>query len=71
MAYANGANDNFKGVATLYGSGTASCRGAIVWATVTTVAGALTAAIISGKLVASFSGKGIVPDSFTHAPHIT
>ena len=29
LAYANGANDNFKGVATLYGSGTASYRRAL------------------------------------------
>ena len=26
LAYANGANDNFKGVATLYGSGTTSLQ---------------------------------------------
>ncbi len=36
VAYANGANDNFKGVATLYGSGTVSYRTALGWATVTT-----------------------------------
>ena len=36
LAYANGANDNFKGVATLLGSGTASYRAALIWATVTT-----------------------------------
>jgi PiT family inorganic phosphate transporter len=29
LSYANGANDNFKGVATLYGSGVASYRLAI------------------------------------------
>ena len=26
LAYANGANDNFKGVATLFGSGTTNYR---------------------------------------------
>ena len=36
VAYANGANDNFKGVATLYRSGTVSYRTALGWATVTT-----------------------------------
>jgi phosphate/sulfate permease len=30
LAYANGANDNFKGVATLYGGGTLSYRQALV-----------------------------------------
>jgi inorganic phosphate transporter, PiT family len=35
LAYANGANDNFKGVATLYGSGTTSYKRALLWATVT------------------------------------
>ena len=39
LAYSNGANDNFKGVATLFGSGTASYRTALVWATLTTLAG--------------------------------
>ena len=29
LAYANGANDNYKGVATLYGSGVASYRTAL------------------------------------------
>ncbi len=31
LAYANGANDNFKGVATLYGSGTTSYKKALIW----------------------------------------
>jgi phosphate/sulfate permease len=29
LAYSNGANDNFKGVATLFGSGTLSYKAAI------------------------------------------
>ena len=41
-AYANGANDNFKGVATLFGSGTTNFRRALIWATVTTFLGSLT-----------------------------
>ena len=32
VAFVNGANDNFKGVATLLGSGTAKFRVALVWA---------------------------------------
>jgi|GEM_PF-2553971 len=46
LAYANGANDNFKGVATLFGSGTAGYRGALLWATATTFAGSLAAGIL-------------------------
>ena len=38
LAYSNGANDNFKGVATLFGSGTTNYRRALVWATITTFA---------------------------------
>jgi PiT family inorganic phosphate transporter len=43
VAYANGANDNFKGVATLFGSGTTNFRRALIWATVTTLLGSLAA----------------------------
>ena len=42
VAYANGANDNFKGVATLFGSGTTGYRGALAWGTLTTFAGSIT-----------------------------
>jgi PiT family inorganic phosphate transporter len=38
LAFANGANNNFKGVATLFGSGTADYRRALAWATATTFA---------------------------------
>lgn len=61
LAYSNGANDNFKGVATLMGSGTTSYRRALGWATVTTFAGSMTAIFISQGLVEAFSGKGLVP----------
>ncbi len=51
VAYANGANDNFKGVATLFGSGTADYRKALWWATVTTLAGSLAAFFLATKLL--------------------
>ena len=35
LAYSNGANDNFKGVATLFGSRTCGYRTALAWATAT------------------------------------
>jgi len=68
VAYTNGANDNFKGVATLFGSGTTDYRKALIWATVTTLTGSLTAFFFATKLVKTFSGKGLVPDSLIAAP---
>jgi PiT family inorganic phosphate transporter len=64
MAYANGANDNFKGVASLFGSGTCSYRSAITWATVTTLAGSIASIFLAQALLKKFSAKGIVPDQF-------
>jgi inorganic phosphate transporter, PiT family len=68
LTFANGANDNFKGVATLFGSGTASYRRALAWATITTAAGSVTALLLASTLVARFSGKGLVPDGLTANP---
>jgi PiT family inorganic phosphate transporter len=64
LAYSNGANDNFKGVASLFGSGTCSYRTAISWATITTFAGSITSIFLAQTLLKKFSGKGIVPDQF-------
>ncbi len=63
LAYANGSNDNFKGVATLFGSGTTNYRRALLWATATTFIGSIAALILAQGLVATFSGKGLVPDA--------
>jgi PiT family inorganic phosphate transporter len=68
LAYSNGANDNFKGVATLYGSGTTGYRTALAWATITTFAGSLLALQFAGGLVEVFRGKGLVPEALTHEP---
>jgi PiT family inorganic phosphate transporter len=68
LAYGNGANDNFKGVATLFGSGTADYRRALVWASLATLAGALLALVLADGLVAAFKGKGLVPDAVTRNP---
>ena len=62
LAYANGANDNFKGVATLYGSGTTTYKKALAWATITTLLGSLTAVLLAKGLIVAFSGKGLVPN---------
>jgi inorganic phosphate transporter, PiT family len=63
LAYTNGANDNFKGVATLFGSKTVPYRQAIAWATLTTFLGSLGSILLAGKLLKNFSGKGLVPDA--------
>ncbi len=63
LAYANGANDNFKGVATLFGSKTTNYKIAIWWATLTTFAGSIFSVILANALLKNFSGKGLVPDA--------
>ena len=61
LAYANGANDVSKGVATLVGSGTASYRAAIGWGALWTAVGGVLAAYVAGSLVAIFS-SGLLAD---------
>lgn len=68
LAYTNGANDNFKGVATLFGSNTTSYKKAITWATCTTFAGSIVAIFLAGELIKNFSGKGLVPDELIQMP---
>ncbi len=60
LAFANGANDVSKGIATLAGSGVSNYRSAVIWGSLCTVAGALTAGFASQALVATFSGKGLL-----------
>lgn len=62
LAYSNGANDNFKGVATLYGSKTAGYRQALLWTSLTTLAGSLVSISLAGHLVRTFSGEGLVAE---------
>src|SRR5260370_25699855 len=64
LAYSNGDNDNFKGVASLFGSRTSSYPTAISWAAVTTFAGSIMSVFLAQTLLKRFSGKGIVPDQF-------
>ncbi len=68
LAYSNGANDNFKGVATLFGSGTTDYNRAIRWATCTTFLGSVAAIFLAATLVKNFSGKGLVPDELIQTP---
>jgi PiT family inorganic phosphate transporter len=68
LAYANGANDNFKGVATLFGSGITDYRKALWWGTATTCAGSVTAVFLAERLLSNFSGKGLVDNELTTQP---
>lgn len=63
LAFSNGANDNFKGVASLFGSGTASYRLSIGWATLTTAAGSAVSIVLAESLLRKFTGKGLVDAS--------
>lgn len=63
LAFSNGANDNFKGVASIFGSGTAGYKVSISWATATTFAGSITSIFLAQALLKKFSGKGLVPDT--------
>jgi inorganic phosphate transporter, PiT family len=68
VAYCNGANDNFKGVATLFGSRSATYKAALTLATAATFAGAVASALLARALVTTFSGKGLVPDAVAASP---
>lgn len=68
VAFANGANDGFKGVATLVGTQTTGYPSALGWAIATTFAGSITALVLSERLVKTFSGAGLVPQALVGTP---
>ena len=55
LAFANGANDVSKAIATLVGSGVTDYRSAIAWGTVWTVVGAALAAFVASAMIKTFS----------------
>ena len=67
LTYSNGANDNFKGVATLWGSGTLNYKAALTLATIATFAGSGCSYFFAETLIKNFSGKGLVPDEILHS----
>lgn len=69
LAFSNGANDNFKGFATVWGTKTLSYRSALLLATLATLAGSAASILLSGELLKSFSGAGLVPDQIAGAPN--
>jgi inorganic phosphate transporter, PiT family len=55
LAFANGANDVSKGVATLVGSGVADCRRATLWGAGWTAVGGALGFLFSGAMIATFA----------------
>src|SRR2546425_9651958 len=69
LSFANGANDNFKGVATLWGADRTTYKRALAWATVFTFLGSLVAIWAGGGLAAKFSGAKLVgKEIYTQMP---
>ena len=68
LGFANGANDNFKPMATVYGSRTLSYRQSITLATVAQIIGSLASVVLAAGLVKAFGGKGLVPDETVASP---
>jgi PiT family inorganic phosphate transporter len=68
LAFANGANDNFKGVATLFGSGSTNYRLALIWANLTTLMGSIAAVFFAEQLLQKFSGRGLVSETLATNP---
>ncbi len=68
LGFNNGANDNFKGFATSWGTQTLSYRQSIIWATLATVAGSLMSIYWAHSLLHAFSGAGLVPDALLTTP---
>jgi inorganic phosphate transporter, PiT family len=69
LAFSNGANDNFKGFATVWGSASLSYRWALILSTAATFAGGITSILLSDGLIKAFSGKGLVPDLLAGSPN--
>jgi inorganic phosphate transporter, PiT family len=65
LAFANGANDVSKGVATLVGSGVADCRRALLWGAGWTAVGGALGFLFSRAMIATFAhdllGTGAAP----------
>ncbi|MCZ7646192.1 MAG: inorganic phosphate transporter [Planctomycetota bacterium] len=70
LAYSNGANDNFKGVATLFGSNTLGFRQALGLAALATLAGGVASCFLGGMLVQTFNGTGLVPSAWVGSPEL-
>src|SRR5258708_1944136 len=63
LSFANGANDNFKGVATLWGSGLTTYQRAIAWGNGFTFLGSLAAIWLGSALAVNFTGAKLIDSS--------
>lgn len=63
LAFANGANDNFKGFATVWGSGVRSYGQALRWATAATLAGGLASWWLAHALLMQLTSARLVLDA--------
>lgn len=70
LAFANGANDVSKAIATLVGSGITNYRSAIAWGTVWTMVGAALAAFVASSIIKTFS-HGLVQTGTIIGPAVT
>lgn len=70
LAFANGANDNAKGVATLIGAGRLGVRTALYYATAMTFLGSAAALVLARGLVARFTGKGMLGEETLASPAV-
>lgn len=68
LGFANGANDNAKGVATLIGAGRLTTRAAVRYATGMTLLGSAAALPLAKGLLTRFSGQGILGLELTATP---
>jgi PiT family inorganic phosphate transporter len=68
LAWANGANDNFKATATAYGSGALSHAQARALATAAQLCGSLASVLLAATLIQAFGGKGLVPPEVVGDP---
>ncbi len=67
LAFVNGGNDNLKGMATVIGARVLTYRKAVTVASIATAAGAVASIFLAGTLVATFSGKGLLPDTLVQS----
>jgi inorganic phosphate transporter, PiT family len=70
LAFANGANDVSKAIATLVGSGVTDYRSAIAWGTIWTVVGAAMSAFVASAMIKTFS-HGLVQSDTIIEPAAT
>ena len=68
LAYVNGANDNFKGVSTLYGGGVLNYKEALSWGSFSTAVGCLGAVLLVQGLAKKFGGAGLVDSALLSNP---